>query len=125
MDTTSWATGLAGRLFYYYFVNFFYADEYLSAWENLPLRRPFRAGGLSALLHLRKGYLPAWDKISVVVDQLRDQAMNVLYDAIDPTIFESVKDLDRANKIRKRFEEINEGVAVVKDAQFFLGRSTR
>ena len=51
--------------------------------------------------------------------------MNVLYDAIDPTIFESVKDLDRANKIRKRFEEINEGVAVVKDAQFFLGRSTR
>jgi hypothetical protein len=45
--------------------------------------------------------------------------MNALSEEIDPTIFESVKDLDRANKIQKRFEEIDEGVAVVKDAHFF------
>jgi len=38
---------------------------------------------------------------------LNDQALNVIYEALDPKVFESIKDLDIAHKVWKRLNDVS------------------
>src|SRR5690348_4903349 len=53
-------------------------------------------------------------------DALNDQAMNVLYSALDINEFNRVKSQEIANGIRKKLMEIHEGTTTVKEAKLYV-----
>ena len=53
-------------------------------------------------------------------DLLNDQAMNVLFSALDVSEFNRVKGLTNANEIWKKLMEIHEGTSTVKDAKLYV-----
>ena len=53
-------------------------------------------------------------------DLLNDQAMNVLFSALDVSEFNRVKGLTNANEIWKKLMEIHEGTSSVKDAKLYV-----
>lgn len=52
--------------------------------------------------------------------QLNDQAFNVIYEAVDPKDFESIKDLEMAHQVWKRLEDAYECTSVVKEAKLYI-----
>lgn len=46
--------------------------------------------------------------------QLNDQALNVIYEALDPNVFESIKDLEFAFHVWMGLEDSYEGTLAVK-----------
>ena len=48
--------------------------------------------------------------------QCNTMALNTLYNAIDPKVFEQIKDCERANEVWRRLEETYEGTPAVKSA---------
>ena len=52
--------------------------------------------------------------------QCNTMALNTLYNAIDPKVFEKIKDYERANEVWRRLEEIYEGTPVVKSAKLYI-----
>jgi len=46
--------------------------------------------------------------------QLNDQALNVIYEALDPKVLESIKDLEFAFQVCKRLDDSYEGTSPVK-----------
>jgi len=42
--------------------------------------------------------------------QLNDQALNCIYEALDPKVFESIKNLEMAHKVWKRLKDAYEGI---------------
>ena len=51
---------------------------------------------------------------------LNDQAINVLFSALDVSDFNRVKNLDTANGIWKKLMEIHEGTSTVKEAKLYV-----
>ena len=52
--------------------------------------------------------------------QLNDQALNVIYEALDPKVFEWIKDLEFAFQVWKRLEYSYEGTPAVKEAKLYI-----
>ena len=52
--------------------------------------------------------------------QCNTMALNTIYNAIDSTVFEQIKDLERASEVWKRLEEAYEGTPVVKSAKLYI-----
>jgi hypothetical protein len=52
--------------------------------------------------------------------QLNDQALNVIYEALDPKAFESIQDLEFAHEVWKRLEDSYEGTSAVKEAKLYI-----
>jgi hypothetical protein len=57
------------------------------------------------------------DEEKIIVN---DQAMNVLYDALDITKFNRIKILTIAHEIWTELMEIHEGIAIVKSAKLYV-----
>ena len=53
-------------------------------------------------------------------DLLNDQAVNVLFSALDVSEFNRVKSLTNANEIWKKLMEIHEGTSSVKEAKLYV-----
>jgi hypothetical protein len=51
---------------------------------------------------------------------LNDQAMNVLYSALDVSEFNQVKNLKTANEIWKKLMEVHKGTSTVKEAKMYV-----
>ena len=51
---------------------------------------------------------------------LNDQAVNVLFSALDVSEFNRVKNLTNANEIWKKLMEIHEGTSSVKEAELYV-----
>ena len=54
--------------------------------------------------------------------QCNTMALNTLYNAIDPKVFEKIKDYERANEVWRRLEETYEGTPAVKSAKLYIQR---
>ena len=52
--------------------------------------------------------------------QCNTMALNTLYNAIDPKVFEQIKDCERANEVWRRLEETYEGTPAVKSAKLYI-----
>ena len=52
--------------------------------------------------------------------QCNTMALNTIYNAIDPKVFEQIKDLDRASEVWARLEETYEGTPAVKSAKLYI-----
>ena len=52
--------------------------------------------------------------------QLNDQALNVIYEALDTKVFKSIKDLEMAHHVRKRLEDSYEGTSVVNKSKLYI-----
>jgi len=48
--------------------------------------------------------------------QLNDKALNVIYEALDPKVFESIKDLEMAHHVCKRLEDSYDDTSAVKES---------
>jgi len=64
-----------------------------------------------------KDPVPREEEISL---QFNDQAFTVRYEALDPKVFESIKDLELPHKVWKRLEESYEGTSTMKDAKLYI-----
>ena len=52
--------------------------------------------------------------------QCNTMALNTLYNAINPKVFEQIKDYERANEVWTRLEETYEGTPAVKSAKLYI-----
>ena len=52
--------------------------------------------------------------------QCNTMALNTLYNALDPKVFEQIKDCERANEVWRRLEETYEGTPEVKSAKLYI-----
>jgi hypothetical protein len=52
--------------------------------------------------------------------QFNDIALSAIHDAIDPKVFEQIKDLENAHEAWKRLEESFEGTQAIKDAKLYI-----
>jgi hypothetical protein len=52
--------------------------------------------------------------------QLNDQTFSVIYEALDPKVFESIKDLEFTHEVWKILEDPYEGTSVVKEAKLYI-----
>jgi hypothetical protein len=52
--------------------------------------------------------------------QCNTMAINTIYSAIDPKVFEQIKNLDRAYEVWKRLEETYDGTTAVKSAKLYI-----
>ena len=52
--------------------------------------------------------------------QCNTMALNTLYNALDPKVFEQIKDCERANEVWRRLEETYEGTPAVKSAKLYI-----
>jgi hypothetical protein len=48
-----------------------------------------------------------------IILQFNDQALNVRYEALDPNLFGSIKDLELPHKVCNRLEESYEGTSTI------------
>ena len=61
-----------------------------------------------------------WTPLDEENDLLNDQAVNVLFSALDVSEFNWVKDLTNANEIWKKLMEIHEGTSSVKETKLYV-----
>ena len=52
--------------------------------------------------------------------QLNDKALNVIYEALDPKVFESIKDLEMAHHVCKRLEDSYDDTSAVKESKLYI-----
>ncbi|XP_066324346.1 uncharacterized protein [Miscanthus floridulus] len=52
--------------------------------------------------------------------QCNTMALNTIYNAIDPKVFEQIKDLEKASEVWMRLEETYEGTSMVKSAKLYM-----
>ena len=52
--------------------------------------------------------------------QFYDQGLIVIYEALDPKVFVSIKDLEMAHQVWKRLEDAYWGTSIVKQAKLYI-----
>ena len=52
--------------------------------------------------------------------QLNDQALNIIYEALNPKVFEQIKVLEFAFQVWKRLEDSYEGTPAIKEAKLYI-----
>lgn len=52
--------------------------------------------------------------------QLNNQGLNVIYEALDPKVFKSIKDLEIASQVWKRPQDAYWDTSIVKEAKLYI-----